>query len=198
MQSWNLTLSIFHNFSCVLFTYPVSKMKCVIGWVEQIWFLAWWHHWWVGTRCLLQDGPAAWPLSTADIIPWFRHIRLCWQVPPKWIFRPMEKIWRISSHFASHPQNSQKYPKGRFWTFFKTKEHIFCEIKLLVPHAHMHRIFQWCRPKNGHLSAERTIFFFLKSFFTPLTRQELLDMSKSLFGSCEACLRSKPNTAPLA
>ena len=39
-------------------------------------------------------------------------------------------------------------------------------------------------------------FSFSSSLSLPLTRQELLDMSKSLFGSCEACLQSKPNTAP--
>ena len=109
------------------------------------------------------------------------------------LWKKLEEFQAILLPIPKIGKNSQKEDFG---LFFKTKEHIFCERKLLVPHAHMHRILQWCHTTNGHPSPDRTVFFFLKSFFTPLTRQELLDMSKSLFGSCEACLRSKPNTAP--
>jgi transposase InsO family protein len=80
--------------------------------------------------------------------------------------------------------------------FYRTEKHIFCERRLMVPHAHLHRILSWCHTSNGHPASDRTVHFFLKSFFTPLTRQQLLDMSNSLFGSCPTCLLSKPNTAP--
>ena len=104
----------------------------------------------------------------SNCFPWIGHIRLCWHVSPEWIFRPMEKTWRISAIFLPIPKIVKTTQKEDFRLFFKTKEQIFCERKLLVPHAHMHHILQWCYTTNGHPSPDRTVFSFLKYFFTPL------------------------------
>ena len=79
--------------------------------------------------------------------------------------------------------------------YYKTKEELFCERRLVIPENKLNDTILWCHKANGHPSADRTIWFFLQNFHTNLSRKELIILSRMLLTNCQTCLKSKPNTA---
>ena len=77
--------------------------------------------------------------------------------------------------------------------FFRTQNKLFCERKLAIPKAKLLEVLHVCHESNNHPGAERTLLFFLKNFYSPLTKGDLLLMCKNICDTCKICLLSKPN-----
>jgi len=78
---------------------------------------------------------------------------------------------------------------------FKSQSKLFVDGKLAIPDGKVCDALQWSHASNGHPGSDRTVWFFLRNFYTTLSRKDLLSLAKTTFQPCATCLRAKPNTA---
>jgi len=71
---------------------------------------------------------------------------------------------------------------------------LFVEGKAAIPQNKLHEALKWAHHTNGHPGAERTLMFFLKHYFSDLTRKDLMNRCKAITDACEVCIRSKPSS----
>ncbi len=108
---------------------------------------------------------------------------------------PMSADDYVNSEFGPHWQTGE--PSKTFFMdehmFYRTDQKLFCERKLVTPKTKVPMVLKMCHESNNHPGAERTVLFFLKHFYSNLTRSDLLQFSKEICDVCPTCLLSKPN-----
>ena len=78
--------------------------------------------------------------------------------------------------------------------WFKSQDKLFCERKLAIPKETLPHVALWLHQNQGHPGCERTLWSFLKSFHSSLTRKELHALFRNVLGTCKTCLLSKPSS----
>ena len=99
----------------------------------------------------------------------------------------------FSEIWQSVPPHQSSLLHGKF--YYKSGSKLFCERKLVVPRAHLPEVLKMCHQTNNHPGSERTLLFFLKYFYSELSRTDLLLLCKNICDQCSICLLSKPNRA---
>jgi len=100
---------------------------------------------------------------------------------------PFNDMW------STLQENETKFSNGQM--VFKSQSKLFVDGKLAIPDGKVCDALQWSHASNGHPGSDRTVWFFLRNFYTTLSRKDLLSLAKTTFQPCATCLRAKPNTA---